>query len=106
MELRRVLRPAPHLERHAAQHALLVAVGAALAVGAVVGVAWAAGFGLVLDGLSHVDPVWLPVAFGMELAAYFGYVVAYREVARLEDGPRLGIGRAGAMVAAGFGAFV
>jgi uncharacterized membrane protein YbhN (UPF0104 family) len=106
MELRRVLRPAPHLERHAAQHALLVAVGAALAVGAVVGVAWAAGFGRVLDGLSHVDPVWLPVAFGMELAAYFGYVVAYREVARVEDGPRLGIARAGAMVAAGFGAFV
>jgi hypothetical protein len=42
----------------------------------------------------------------MELAAYFGYVVAYREVARLEGGPRLGILRAGAMVAAGFGAFV
>ena len=42
----------------------------------------------------------------MELAAYFGYVVAYREVARLEGGPRLGLGRAGAIVAAGFGAFV
>jgi hypothetical protein len=42
----------------------------------------------------------------MELAAYFGYVVAYREVARLEGGPRLGMRRAGAMVAAGFGAFV
>jgi uncharacterized membrane protein YbhN (UPF0104 family) len=106
MKLRRILRPAPHLERHPAQHALLVAVGAALAVGAVAGISWAAGFGRVLDGLSHVDPAWLPVAFGMELAAYFGYVVAYREVARVEGGPRLGLGRAGAIVAAGFGAFV
>lgn len=106
MELKRLLRPAPHLERHAAQHALLVAIGGALALGAAVGIAWAAGFGNVLRELRHIDPIWLPVAFGMELAAYFGYVVAYREVARLEGGPRLGILRAGAMVAAGFGAFV
>ncbi len=70
------------------------------------GISWAAGFGNVLHELRHLDPIWLPVAFGMELAAYFGYVVAYREVARLEGGPRLGLGRAGAIVAAGFGAFV
>jgi uncharacterized membrane protein YbhN (UPF0104 family) len=106
MRFKRLLRPAPHLERDAAQHALLVAIGAALALGAVVGVAWAAGFERVLHQLRHFDPIWLPVAFGMELAAYFGYVVAYREIARLEDGPRLGLGRAGAIVAAGFGAFV
>jgi uncharacterized membrane protein YbhN (UPF0104 family) len=106
MELKRLLRPAPHLERHAAQHALLVAIGGVLALGAAVGIAWAAGFGNVLRELRHIDPIWLPVAFGMELAAYFGYVVAYREVARLEGGPRLGIARAGAIVAAGFGAFV
>jgi uncharacterized membrane protein YbhN (UPF0104 family) len=106
MQLKRLLRPAPHLERHAAQHALLVVIGGALALGAAVGIAWAAGFGNVLRELRHIDPIWLPVAFGMELAAYFGYVVAYREVARLEGGPRLGILRAGAMVAAGFGAFV
>src|SRR5438046_10594311 len=42
----------------------------------------------------------------MEVAAYLGYVVAYRELARVQGGPRLGIGRAGAIVAAGFGAFV
>src|SRR5256714_15645380 len=106
MRFKRLLRPAPHLERDAAQHALLVAVGAALALGAAVGIAWAAGFGRVLHELRHVDPIWLPVAFGMEVAAYLGYVVADREVARLEGGPRLGLGRAGAMVAAGFGAFV
>ena len=96
----------PHLERHPAQHALLIGIGAALALGAAAGISWAAGFGNVLHELRHFDPIWLPVAFGMELAAYLGYVVAYREVARVEGGPRLGLGRAGAMVAAGFGAFV
>src|SRR6266545_725131 len=106
VKLKRLLRPAPHLERDPAQHALLVGIAAALALGAAVGIAWAAGFGSVLHELRHFDPIWLPVAFGMELAAYFGYVVAYREVARVEGGPRLGLGRAGAIVAAGFGVFV
>ncbi len=77
VKLKRLLRPAPHLERDPAQHALLVGIAAALALGAAVGIAWAAG-----------------------------YVVAYREVARVEGGPRLGLGRAGAIVAAGFGVFV
>jgi uncharacterized membrane protein YbhN (UPF0104 family) len=106
VDLKRILRPAPHLERDAAQHALLVAIGAALALGAVVGISWAAGFESVLHELRHFNPIWLPVAFGMELAAYFGYVVAYREVASVGGGPRLGLARAGAIVAAGFGVFV
>ena len=103
MRLRRLLRPAPHLERDTAQHALLVLIGAGLALAAVIGIAWAAGFERVYDELRAVDPIWLPVAFGMEVAAYFGYVVAYREVARAKGGPQLGLGRAGAIVAAGFG---
>jgi uncharacterized membrane protein YbhN (UPF0104 family) len=106
MKLKRLLRPAPHLERDPAQHALLVLISAGLALGAMIGIAWAAGFSNVLHELHHLDPVWLPVAFGMEVAAYFGYVVAYREVARVRGGPRLGLGRAGAIVAAGFGVFV
>lgn len=106
MSVKRLLRPLPHLERHLAQHALLIGIGAALALGAAVGIAWAAGFGRVLDVLRDADPVWLPVAFGMELVAYIGYVIAYREVARLQGGPQLGLARAGAIVAAGFGAFV
>lgn len=106
MKLKQLLRPAPHLERDRAQHALLVLVSAGLALGAAVGISWAAGFETVLHELQHVDPIWLPVAFGMEVAAYFGYIVAYREVARAQGGPRLGLGRAGAIVAAGFGVFV
>lgn len=101
-----LLRPAPHLDRHPLQHALLSAIGGALALGATVGVAWAAGFENVLHRLQHLDPLWLPVAFGMEAAAYFGYTVAYRELVRAEGGPELGLGRAGAIVAAGFGVFI
>jgi uncharacterized membrane protein YbhN (UPF0104 family) len=96
----------PHLERHPGQHLLLILISAGLALGAAVGIAWAAGFDRVLDDLRHVDPIWLPVAFGMEVAAYLGYIVAYRELARAEGGPQLGLGRAGAIVAAGFGVFV
>jgi uncharacterized membrane protein YbhN (UPF0104 family) len=106
LSVRRILRPAPHLERRPAQHALLVAIGAALALGALVGISWAAGFDRVYDKMAHVDGVWLPVAFGFEIAAYLGYIVAYRELVRVEGGPSLGVGRAGAIVAAGFGVFV
>ncbi len=106
MSLKSVLRPAPHLERHPLQHLVLVVIGFGLALGATVGIAWAAGFERVLDTLLHVDPVWVPVAFGLELAAYFGYMVAYREIVRVEGGPTLGLARTGAIVAAGFGVFI
>jgi uncharacterized membrane protein YbhN (UPF0104 family) len=106
MTLKRVLRPVPHLERHPIQHALLIAFGAALAVGATVGVAWAAGFEEVLERLRHLEPLWLLAAYGAELLAYLGYAVAYRELARVGGGPRMGLLRAGAIVAAGFGVFV
>src|SRR5712691_4509083 len=88
------------------QHLLLVGIGATLSLGALFGVAWAAGFDRVLDVAAGVDWVWLPTALGMEIAAYFGYIVAYREVARVEGGLEIGLGRAGAIVAAGFGVFV
>ena len=96
----------PHLERRPAQHLLPIAIGAALALGALVGIAWAAGFDRVYDRMAAVDGTWLPVALGFEIAAYVGYIVAYRELVRVEGGPSLGIGRAGAIVAAGFGVFV
>jgi uncharacterized membrane protein YbhN (UPF0104 family) len=104
--LKTLLRPLPHLERHPMQHAMLIAVGAALALGALVGVSWAAGFQSVLDEFRRADWNWLPAAFAMEAGAYLGYIVAYREVARVEGGPTMGMGRAGAIVAAGFGVFV
>src|SRR2546423_1742502 len=102
----RVLRPAPHLERRPAQHALLVLFAGMLAFGALTGVASAAGFQVVVERLRGLDPVWLALAFAAEAAAYVGYTVAYREVARVRDGADLGLKHAGAIVAAGFGVFV
>jgi uncharacterized membrane protein YbhN (UPF0104 family) len=104
--LKRLLRPLPHLERHPAQHALLVAIGAWLAVGGLIGVAWVAGLGTVFDRAREVDPIWLPIAFGFEAAAYLGYIVAYREIVRVEGGPEIGFGKSLAIVSAGFGMFV
>jgi uncharacterized membrane protein YbhN (UPF0104 family) len=106
VRLKRLLRPRPHLERDAAQNALLVGVGAALAAGALIGVAWAAGFSEVAALARNVDAIWLPVALGFEIAAYLGYVVAYREIVRVEGGPDIGMWRAIAIVSAGFGMFV
>ena len=65
-----------------------------------------AGFERVWDHMRHVDPIWFLVAFGAEIVAYLGYVIGYREVSRVEEGPPMGHGRAAALVAAGFGPFV
>src|SRR2546423_1574534 len=83
-----------------------VALGALLSATALVGVAWAAGFGAVAERMRHVDAVWLPVALAAEALAYVGYVLAYREVTRVEDGPSFPHRRALALVATGFGVFV
>src|SRR5256714_9916205 len=95
-----------HLDGRPRELAAFIALGAALSAAAVVGVSWAAGFGAVSDRLRHVDARWLPLAVAAEVLAYVGYVLAYREVARVEDGPRLPHSRALALVATGFGVFI
>jgi hypothetical protein len=95
-----------HLDGRPRELAAFIALGAALSAAAVVGVSWAAGFGAVADRLRHVDARWLPLAVAAEVLAYVGYVLAYREVARVEDGPSLPHSRALALVATGFGVFV
>jgi uncharacterized membrane protein YbhN (UPF0104 family) len=84
---------------------LRVAVAAALAAAALVGLAWKVGFGRVLHGLAHPHWLWLGVAVAGEWVAYVGYTAAYREVARAENGTRLGVSKTAALVAAGFGVF-
>jgi uncharacterized membrane protein YbhN (UPF0104 family) len=85
---------------------VFIALGAALATAAFVGVAWAAGLGAVAQSLHRVDAIWLPAALAAEALAYVGYVLAYREVARVEGGPRLPPSRAVALVTTGFGVFI
>lgn len=65
-----------------------------------------AGLDAVWARLQAVRPVWFAAAFGAEIVAYIGYTLGYREVARVEEGPQIGHGRAAAAVAAGFGPFV
>jgi uncharacterized membrane protein YbhN (UPF0104 family) len=92
--------------RKHARIALLVAVAAALSLGASFGVAWAAGFGAVVEQLRDIELWWFTAALGAEIVAYLGYMLAYREVARVEGGPQLEMPRIVALVTAGFGVFV
>jgi uncharacterized membrane protein YbhN (UPF0104 family) len=93
--------------REWATHRLVLVLGAAaiLAASALVGIAWSVGFGEALHRLAHPHWIWLLAALGGELLAYLGYIAAYREVARAEDGAELDVPKAAALVAAGFGAF-
>lgn len=74
---------------------------AALAVMAAI-----AGWDKVLDQFHLRLSFWFAVAFAAELAAFCAYVLAYRSVATIEDGPHLSIRDATALVAVGFGAFL
>jgi uncharacterized membrane protein YbhN (UPF0104 family) len=85
---------------------LLIITAAALATGALIGLAWTIGIPKVLHGLVHPHWFWFPAAIGGELLAYLGYTVAYREVARAERGAGLDVPKAAALVATGFGVFV
>jgi glycosyltransferase 2 family protein len=92
--------------RRHARITLLIAVAGALSLGASFGVAWAAGFGAVFERLRDIHLWWFAAALGAEALAYVGYMLAYREVARVEGGPDLEMPRIAALVSAGFGVFV
>jgi uncharacterized membrane protein YbhN (UPF0104 family) len=97
--------------RHHREHgrrgvAISVAIAASLAAAALVGVAWAAGFGEVVSRLAHPHWTWFLLAFGGTVASLVGYTVAYRELARDDEGPNLHLHHAGALVATGFGVFI
>jgi len=90
-----------------AHRVLFVVVAAGiLTFGAFTGLAWWAGFVAVYHRLIHVHWWWAAVALGAEVVAYVGYIVAYREVARAEDGAELDLSSTAAIVATGFGVFV
>jgi uncharacterized membrane protein YbhN (UPF0104 family) len=86
--------------------AAVLTVAVVLAYGALFGVASSAGLLTVFHRLLHVHWVWVPIALAAEVVSYLGYVVAYREVTRAEDGTGLELSGTAAAVATGFGVFV
>jgi uncharacterized membrane protein YbhN (UPF0104 family) len=86
--------------------AFFVVAAAVLTLGAFTGLSWWAGFVRVYHRFVHVHWYWILVALAAELVAYVGYIVAYREVARAEDGTELPLRSTAAMVSTGFGVFV
>jgi uncharacterized membrane protein YbhN (UPF0104 family) len=85
---------------------LLVGLAAALALGALIGVAWTAGFSRARHLLLHPSWLWLAVALVAEVIAYVGYTIGYRETVRAERGADLDVPKAAALVATGFGVFL
>ena len=102
----RLLLPPSALDHGRVHVVLPVVMGSAIALGAFVGVSWAAGFSAVLHRFVHPHWWWFFVALAAEALSYAGYVFAYREVARVERGPDFGLPRLAALVATGFGIFV
>jgi uncharacterized membrane protein YbhN (UPF0104 family) len=75
-----------------------------LAVAAVFGIGQITDFHHVMHALRRADQAWFPVCLGGELLAYAGYIAAYRDVARVDGGPRLGRWTTLRIVVIGFGA--
>jgi Lysylphosphatidylglycerol synthase TM region len=94
------------MERTRTESLVFVVASTLIALGTLTAVSWVAGFDHVLERLRAVDPVWFASAFGAQIVAYIGYVLAYREVARVEQGYDISTKDAVAAVTAGFGSFV
>jgi uncharacterized membrane protein YbhN (UPF0104 family) len=95
-----------HHREHEPRHvAMLMLFAGALSLAVVIGMTWVAGFNGIASHLRHANMYWFPFAIAGAVAAQFGYVIAYREVAEVDRGTRIGALRAGAVVAAGFGMF-
>src|SRR6266566_1971710 len=63
-------------------------VGMILIVGAVAGIGQLADYHKMLRALENAHKGWFALGLAGEIAAYVGYVVAYRDVARAFGGPR------------------
>jgi len=84
---------------------ILVILAGSLSLAATIAVAWYAGLGAVAHVARHASFLWFPFAIAGAVAAHVGYVFAYREVAHVDRGTRIGTLRAAAVVSAGFGMF-
>lgn len=80
----------------------LTVIALIVALVVVVVIALASGPGRFIDAWSHLRPHWLLVAIIAEVVAYPAYAVAYRELVRFNDGPRLRLPLLARVVVAGF----
>lgn len=80
--------------------AVILAFGVASLIGK------AADYHKIVDGLQDARKQWFPLCLLGLVVKYAGYVVAYRDVAQVEGGPRLPYRLTTKIVAAGFGAMV
>jgi uncharacterized membrane protein YbhN (UPF0104 family) len=85
---------------------LVLGVAAALVVGAGLAIGKAADYARLLRDLRGAELWWLGLCLLGEMCAYAGYLVIYRETARVDGGPRFSFPDALRIVAAGFGALV
>ena len=84
---------------------LVLVVPTALALGAIAGLADLAGAERIDRAARHLHPVWLVLCFFGEAVAYFGYVLAVRDTAKVDQGPKLSFGHSIRAVIGGFGVF-
>jgi hypothetical protein len=96
---------AHHLDHGPRQVLLFLCLGGALALAGGVVVAWHAGFYEVAAHFRNPHVLWFPLALAGAVAAHVGYVLAYREIARVDEAASIGALHAGALVATGFGVF-
>jgi uncharacterized membrane protein YbhN (UPF0104 family) len=83
----------------------VLVVPTVLALGAIAGLADLAGAERIDQAARHLHPAWLVLCFGGELVAYAGYVLAVRDTAKVDQGPRLSFGHSIRAVIGGFGVF-
>jgi uncharacterized membrane protein YbhN (UPF0104 family) len=98
-------RAKPEAAESYTTHLIPFAAAALLAMLAAVLVADAAGLDRVARVSSHIHPIWIVVCFGGQLLGYLGYVVALRNVASVDGGPRLTFALTARTVLAGFGVY-
>jgi len=75
-----------------------------LGTGVVLLVGRAAGFAKLLTVLREAQPGWLVACLLLESLSVYGYVLAFRDTACMNDGPRFGLGTSTRIVLASLGA--
>jgi uncharacterized membrane protein YbhN (UPF0104 family) len=89
------------------RRALIVGgIGLVAFVGVAALIGRAAHYDRLLEAWRAASKAWFPLMLVGEALAYAGYILAYRAIARMFEGPRLGYWLTTRIVAAGFGALV